>query len=420
LDKQIKKVIDETNEKFGLENYTLERYAIYKERDYNRKAYYKLNMEWFPNELPEPIEEDMNPDGTAVIEYHIQKEQFTSVTFVQGMSFSTLTHFPNKTTEEVTVWVENEIGYEYGKDFKLVEDQVNRKLYGADVDGIQLSPTYSVEVEFDGEGKLTSYFTYGVIPLDEMIERTSFSLTLEEIEPFVKKQLQLFHFSTDAENRFIPLYAMEEVFVTVQNAKPIAFIEDERTLVKIAEVMDWEEPIKGELNKEEMSFLCIATAEDAFNDIDVNVLLLLTDEQINQSKIVVRDAFRTEYPAESGLWMLESLQYRKHFIEAHCRRIDDEMAPIKRKVVIFIQPENMKLLNLMDNAAIFELFESFERVGEVAVTHEEAFEIMLPYISLDPAYVYDETVDKFVLSGLLGSSEGVDAVTGEVISLLEL
>ena len=50
----------------------------------------------------------------------------------------------------------------------------------------------------------------------------------------------------------------------------------------------------------------------------------------------------------------------------------------------------------------------------------EAFEKMIPYITLDPTYVYDELTGKYILCGLLDAAEAVDAVTGEVISLSDL
>ena len=106
-----KRLSDEAQEKFGLDAYRLERHSIYKERDtVQGDAYYTFTMEWFPKELKESIEEDYNPEGTAIVEYAIQKQQFSSVSFVQGESFSTKTHFPSKTADEVATWLEKETG----------------------------------------------------------------------------------------------------------------------------------------------------------------------------------------------------------------------------------------------------------------------------------------------------------------------
>jgi hypothetical protein len=64
-----------------------------------------------------------------------------------------------------------------------------------------------------------------------------------------------------------------------------------------------------------------------------------------------------------------------------------------------------------------EIFDAFLPAQETVVTHEEAFEKMISYITLDPAYVYDEITGKYILCGLLDAAEAVDAVTGDVISL---
>ena len=80
----------------------------------------------------------------------------------------------------------------------------------------------------------------------------------------------------------------------------------------------------------------------------------------------------------------------------------------------------MSVLNFMDNGAMFEIFESFAPAEKADGTHEEAFEKMVPYITLDPTYVYDELSGKYILCGLLDAAEAVDAVTGEIISLGDL
>ncbi len=76
-----------------------------------------------------------------------------------------------------------------------------------------------IEVDFDNAGKLTSYHSYGTDPSHETLEQTKFTLTLEEIEPIVKKQLQLVKFPSESEKRFVPVYAMEEVYVTMDGSQ---------------------------------------------------------------------------------------------------------------------------------------------------------------------------------------------------------
>lgn len=420
MDARLQTIIDEARLKFGLHNYQLGTSEIYKERDAKGKFFYNFTMEWYPLESVELLEEDLNPDGTAIIDYHIQKEQFVSVTFVQGKSFSTVTQFPNKTVDEVAAWLEQETALRFGHDFKLAEERTNDFRFGTDIDDIRLSPNYMIEVKIDDDGKLINYQTYGLNPAEEKVEKSSFTLTLEEIEPLVKNQLQLVYYPSEEENRFKPIYAMEEVFVSVEDARVIPFMEEERTQVTIDEVIAWDEPHIEEFKREELSVLTIASAEEAFGHVGVEEVLKLTDEQIEQSKIAVRNAFSTMHPEETGLWQLEHLRYEQAlFIEAHCKRNDDESAPFKRKVVVFIDPVDMSVMNFIDNEALFEIIETFDRAEQVMVTHEEAFEKLISYIGLDPTYVYDIETGMYILCGLLDAGEGVDAVTGEIVPLAE-
>ena len=420
MDKRLQKIVDEAQEIFGLDAYKLERHSIRKERDTSGNAYYTFNMEWFPKALNEPIEEDYNPEGTAIVEYAIQKQCFSSVLFVQGKSFSTKTHFPNQSVEEVTVWLEKETGLLYKRDFKLTQASANGFQFKSDIDGIYISPSCMIEVDFDNAGKLTSYHWYGTPPSQELVEQTKFTLTLEEIEPIVKKQLQLVKFPSESEKRFIPVYAIEEVYVTVDGERVIPFMEHERSEVKIEEIIEWNKPLEESINREEIAFLSDASVEDAFGNVDTKEKLTMSEEQIEQSKSIVRDVLRTEYPNDSGKWTLSKLQRQEKFIEAHCKINEIDSTPFNRKIVVFMNPETMAVLNYFDNGSMAEIFEAFSPAEETVVTHDEAFEKMVSYITLDPTYVYDEITGKYILCGLLDAAEAVDAVTGEIILLEDI
>ena len=78
-----------------------------------------------------------------------------------------------------------------------------------------------------------------------------------------------------------------------------------------------------------------------------------------------------------------------------------------RKVVVFMNPETMKVLNYLDNGSMSEIFDAFSLPQKAVVTHEEAFEKMISYITLDPTYVYDEFAGKYILCGLLDAAEAL-------------
>ncbi len=416
MDGRLQKIVDEARAEFGLDAYRLERYGLYKQRDPKGEAYYQFNMEWFPQEAGEPVEEDLNPEGTASIDYNIQEKRFESVVFVQGQSFSTKTQFVEKSPEEVAAWVEQQTGWTYSKDFKLAQANENEFQFQFDVDGIRFSPTFSITVKFDEEGKLTSYSTYGAPPRPEEIEKSAFTLALEEIEPIVKQQLQLVKFPSESERRFVPAYAMEEVFVTGDGKRIIPFFEHERSEVKMDEMMEWDTPLEMDIERQQILFTSEASVEDAFGNVGLEKLGL-TEEQVAQGKKVVRDLLRAEYPDDSGKWTLYKFQRQEQFIEAHCKMNEENPSLFQRKLVVFIEPEQLSVLNFMDNDAMFEILESFAPAEQEKVTHAEAFEKMIPYITLDPTYLYDEQTGKYILCGLLDAAEAVDAVTGEIIAL---
>ncbi len=80
-------------EKFGLDAYQLERHSIYKERDSLREMHI-IHSIWsgFLRRLNEPIEEDYNPEGTAIVEYAIQKQLLIALFSCKA------NHFPQKLT----------------------------------------------------------------------------------------------------------------------------------------------------------------------------------------------------------------------------------------------------------------------------------------------------------------------------------
>lgn len=419
MDNRLLEIVDKCKEKFGLSEYQLHTHSIHKERNNKGKAYYKFNMEFIPNISSEKIEEDVNPEGTVVIDYNIQSKIVENVIYVNGKSYSTKTHFPDRTIEEIALWVEEETGLTYQTDFKLSEKLNNGFQFKSDVDGINITPTGMIEVEFDELGKLTAYHLFDTIPSSEEITKSSFTLTLEEIEPLVKEQLQLVEFPNESEKRFSPVYAIEEVYIPMDASRLISFFEHERSKVKIDEKIEWEVPVIVELNREEISFVSDATIEEAFNNIDVEEKLFVTDKQIEQSKIIVRDVLRTVLPKDSGLWQLDTIDRHENFIEAVCKMNESDSSFFNRKFVVLINPETMALINYLDNGQMFEIFDTFAPAEKSLITHEEAFEKLLSYISLEPGYVYDEVTNKYILCGLLDASEGIDAVTGEVVSLSE-
>ena len=102
-----------------------------------------------------------------------------SVIFVEDKSFSTKTHFPKKTEQEVGNSIESETGLTYGSNFVMTEFS-KTVFISARISGVEITPVGMIEVEFDNDGKLTSYNLYDPIPSSEDLELTEFTLTLRK------------------------------------------------------------------------------------------------------------------------------------------------------------------------------------------------------------------------------------------------
>ncbi|MFB8733682.1 hypothetical protein ACEQPO_06195 [Bacillus sp. SL00103] len=72
--------------KFGLDLYYLKRHSFYRYVNMFNETIYTFNMEWFPSHEAEPVDDDVNPDGTAVIEVNLNTGQIESVIFCHGQN----------------------------------------------------------------------------------------------------------------------------------------------------------------------------------------------------------------------------------------------------------------------------------------------------------------------------------------------
>ncbi|MFD1206308.1 hypothetical protein ACFQ38_14520 [Sporosarcina contaminans] len=415
MDKRVQAIADKARIEFGLEKYDLKRYSFYKKR--NGKGY-EMNMEWFPVEYDGPIEEDENPDGTASIDYDIQQDRFTNVVFVMGKSYSTAHPFQEKTIEEIASWLERQTGLTYGQDFFAEQASEDEFQFISRVDGIRISPSFHLNVKITDDGKLLSFSTFGVAPDLSKIEKQNFNLTLEEIEPTVKAHLTLVNIPSEAEKKFVPVYAIDEVYVTADGKRCLPFLFDERGM-EVDHLMEWDEPLRGKIERKYIDLSSEATADEAFNE-DTQEEIGLTDEQVGICVNIIRDALRMEYPDDSGKWRLKELRPAYSHIEAYCYAANTDNALFRPKIGLFIERESMTVVNLFNNEKMFDIFDSFAPAPKPLIDHDTAFEKMVPSITLDPVYVYDTESKKYILCGLIDSEQAVDAVTGEILELRDL
>ncbi len=421
MDARIQELIDFTREKFGLWNYYLESHSFNRSVNIFNKTTYTMSMEWFPNEVAEPVDEDENPDGTAVIEVDIHTVKFQSAIFVMGQTFA-----KNGVTfsgrNEIISWVEQETGLEYRQQFQLRKEEKGELHFSECIDGVSVSPAGMIDVKFDQDGRLTSFSSYGHFPSKEMVKVEPYILTLEKIEDIAKEQLKLLEFPLFEQKRLLAAYAVEEIYVRNDQTSTIPFeiIVDVKGYLKIDKALEWDESLDTTFIRKELKWYEEITAEQAFSGEASPDSFPITEAEQEKCVIVVRDLLRKEYPNDSGIWILKSLHRERGYIHAILRANKQDNRVFQRKMNVMIDPKILRAVNYMDNLMMLEMFDEFEVPEKVVISKDEAYEKLKGKFELTPYYVYDFKQNQYVLCGKIDCHYGVNATTGEVVGLDEL
>jgi len=419
LDSRIKELIDLTKEKFGLQNYYLQTYEIYRRVNFFSDTIYTLCMEWFPSD--ETDEEDgSNPDGTAVIEIDIHTHTFTSAIFVSGKTYAhNGVSFANSTKNDIIKWIEQETGLIYEKQFKLHREEEGELHFKECIDGIAVSPSGYIEVHYDEDRKLTFFSNHGHYPTKEMVLEENYSLTLEKIEQLAKEQLKLLEYPSYEQKCLFPLFAVEEIYIRNDQSYTIPFemFADINSYRAINQTMYWDEPLKQTFDRKELKWNEEISVEQAFAAEPSPDSFPITMDEKEKCILAVKDLLRKEYSNESGLWVLKTLHREKGYIHAILRANKQDKRVFQKKVMLMIDPESFQVVNYMDNKFMLERFDEFQTPDKMIIEKEEAFEKLKDLFELKPYYVYDLNKKRYVLCGKIDCEYSVNASTGEVIML---
>ncbi|MFD3270051.1 hypothetical protein ACE3MS_07895 [Paenibacillus dendritiformis] len=425
MDKRIKEWIDAAQQKFGLDNYDLHSHEVYREVTLLNETDYFLSMEWFPSHITE-WEEDCNPEGTAVITVHLHTGQYKSVIFVGGKSFAAGTPFQHAGRDDVIRWIEEEAGIVYGKQFRLEKEQEGEYHFTDCIDGVPLSPGGRAELRFDAEGKLTFYSVYGTFPSRSLLEEADYSLTLEAVEPLARRQLKLLELPLLEEQRIIPVYGLEEIYIANDGLTAIPFELNRNAgmSVNIDKLMTWEQPTAAAepepVERIELDLHETVTLEQAASREPHPDTFPITEEEQVKCIDAAEAALRQLYPQDSGQWVLKSLQRERGCIQAVLRQSTPSKRVFQRKLLLFIAPHSYTVINYMDNGPLLSMFDEFQFEEKVAVSHEEAYDKLKGRLELTPVYVYDAERKKYLLCGNLDCRYGVMAASGDVVELNSL
>jgi len=415
MELRLMKLVDSTRIKLGLENYYLKTYNLHRKVNIFNETVYSFCMEWYPNHITEQDDEDYNPEGTAVIEIDVNSGRYNSVIFVGGKSFTNRNTFDTLNKNSLIKWIENETGLVYAKQFQLSKEELGELYFKECIDGIEVIPSGSIDLRFDQEGKLTFFSVYGHFPSKELVNEEIFSLSLNLLEHFAMEQFKLIEIPLDEEKNLIPVFAIEEVFITndQKSTIPFEFIVDERSYVKINKIICWEKQNNKPFERKDFSLTENITAKQAFTNEPHPDSLPITWFEQEKCIEAVENFLSQVYKNDSSKWVIKTLHRNNGSIYVTLRLNNQNRCVFQRKLLIMID-KNFRAFNYMDNKTFIDIFNQYKVNENRSIHKEEAFKKVRELIVLTPYYVYDVKQKQFVLCGKLDSRYCVNASTGEV------
>jgi len=374
-------------------------------------------MEWFPNKYADWTDEEENPAGTASIDINIHTKEFDSAIFVQGLTYAENgVVFPNKEVNEVKSWLHDFTGLNIDKDY-VCKKRDERELYFEEQwNGIPFSPSSSINVEFNENGKLTFYSKNTSVLTNKKDLGEEYTLSLADIEEIAREQVVVAKFPE--EDGMIIVYGVEETYIRNNRKRTIPFMQENGAFRKnVNKIIKWDEGRKDIFEREYLQWENEVSIEQAYSMEPHPDSLPITDVEEESAIQTVKEFLQMKYPNDSGKWTLTYL-YREHtYLHAHLEHITAQ-AHFPEKVIVFLNAEG-KVVNYMDKKELWDKIMDVkeEEPIEIQVTKEEAFDKLKPYFTLTPYYVYDSEDKKWVLSGKLDCDYFVDVKSGEITKL---
>ncbi|MEH7524140.1 hypothetical protein V7149_12790, partial [Bacillus sp. JJ1503] len=275
---------------------------------------------------------------------------------------------------------------------------------------------------YNQEGKLTSFSVHGQFPSEEIVKEETFKLSLGKVEHLGKEQLKLIEFPSYEKEKIFSVYMVEEIYVTNDGTSTIPFeiIADVRSFLKIGKTISWNKPINEPFIRKEISWIEDVTVDQAFSCEPSPFSFPITKVEQEKCEMAVEELLRREYPKDTGKWMLKTLHRDKGYIHAILRANHQDNLVFQRKLMIMIDARSLQAANYMDNKPMLESYDQFQAPDKVTITKDEAFEKIKELFELKPYYVYDFKQKQYVLCGKIDCHHGVNAGSGEVISLDDL
>ncbi|GKV68697.1 hypothetical protein NCCP2716_11950 [Sporosarcina sp. NCCP-2716] len=417
MDPRTKAILEQVSSAAGLQRCRLHTYDFFERPSAFGGSDIILSAVWLPEGAASPGEEELMPVGAVSVDYSIRFRQLILAVTTGGVSGAVpLTEDTDKAVF-FRKWAEMQTGLTFGETLTVT----NRTETGFEAvlsyGGFPVSTESQLQVEWDADGRLLT----AMLPLrgSDEFESSQFDLSLEAVEPLVRQQLTLIRLPIEEEERFADYYAIDEVHIA-QDGTVLPYFTEEQGAQFPGTLLSWEAPSDERFERQPVEpFRAHVSADEAFSIAAQapSVLDETTLRHVTESSIRFLSA---EAANESGDWELYRVFRQPGIIEAVCRKIGEIPGPLRRKLVLLLEPETFEVLNYMDSNEMAQLFEGFTQPRIATVTQEEAFDEMVSFITMDPVYVYDQGDRRYKLCGLLDSDQCVDAVTGVLKNLNDL
>ncbi|MFC0189370.1 hypothetical protein ACFFJY_13785 [Fictibacillus aquaticus] len=406
----IEELIEKARKTARLDKHHLFSWEIYRKKDALYQTRYLLSMEWFPLGIHKRKKGDLNPSGTAAVEIDMHTKQFNHIIFTESQG-------SRLKADDVEQWILEVTGL-HTSQFTCTSKNEEKFEYSACVNGIPVYPGGTIMVEKDAQGNVILFSKSGFFPNDSEAVEEEFTLKAENLSDVFYEQLKFYDFPSQKCNRWIPLYGVEEVFVTNQDKSRITYDTDKQLTVSINENVRWEE--SGTVEKIALKPLAwdheTVPIEHVLENRLHPDLVPITQQEIENVKHAVVRFMQNHFPKESGVWNLIHILRDGGYIVALLKKPDDRRA-ISQWKRLFLKSDGTSVLQMADNDFMLEMLRELELGAAPTLTKEEAFRMLQPYLELKPYYVYDARQNRHVFSGKLDCKYGVAADTGEVLEL---
>ncbi|KOP29298.1 hypothetical protein ADM98_10460 [Exiguobacterium sp. BMC-KP] len=412
-----KDLISHIQDKYQLNDYALHE-SFYRREKIHGETQYLLETCWFPINHGPWSEDESYPDGTIEIQVDTVTRRTTSINKHGDVTIHSLPE-DLRDSDTQTAWLEQELGMPFNQEFMLLKHQDSLYQYVGCQNGIRLFPGFFISLELKDDGALDFFSVYGTPALSNKYPTESFLLSPVQITPIISEQVRFF-FAPDEQQRKLA-YAIQEIFISQDGSRTYPLDDPDSSAVMVNEVVTWDKPSTFSYTRKWIKRQDTVTARDAEAQTPHPDYRPLTDETLATCMSIAVDVIAAEYPEESGAWTIQEINRDFPFINVVVRRTHDDISlAYKRRLTILLIEETYEVSLIVDNESIIALYHDSTQPLPNSVPKEVIRDVLMPYLTLKPYYVFDQVLDQYVLCGLLDSDHAYLPATNEVVLLRDL